>query len=178
MATNDANDSNGLSNTPPQNHAPAGGVLDAQGIGALPEGPSFGQLGQGPGIQDLTPAQSEGVGMESSVEQDTRAVALDLGLLSVNETSEQVRYLGSSSGSLFASIFQARASMHGHLVRRTDSDFSKKDNDNTGTNSFISKSFDLEDIRDATNTLYELLRRVSYLVSTKVSLNKNYHLAK
>ncbi|KAL3425440.1 aconitate hydratase [Phlyctema vagabunda] len=44
----------------------------------------------------------------TSLEQDTRSVALDLGLLSLNSESSQVHYLGSSSGSLFASFFQPR----------------------------------------------------------------------
>jgi hypothetical protein len=162
------NGSNGFGNTPPQNHIPAGAILDAQDIGAFPEEPPYGQLGQGPGIQAPMPAQEDGARRESSVEQDTRAVALDLGLLSVNESSEQVRYLGSSSGSLFASIFQARASIQGRLVGKMDSDFSQKDLDNTGTKSFISKTFDLEDIREATNTLYEQLRRVSYRFCTEI----------
>jgi hypothetical protein len=46
---------------------------------------------------------------DSSVEQDTRSVALDLGLLSLNSDSRQLHYVGSSSGSLFASLVQAGA---------------------------------------------------------------------
>ncbi|CZR52007.1 uncharacterized protein PAC_01884 [Phialocephala subalpina] len=45
---------------------------------------------------------------ETSVEQDTRSVALDLSLLSLNSESRHIHYLGSSPGSLFASLFQAR----------------------------------------------------------------------
>jgi hypothetical protein len=43
------------------------------------------------------------------VEQDTRSVAIDLGLLSFNSDSQQLHYVGSSSGSLFASLVQAGA---------------------------------------------------------------------
>lgn len=46
---------------------------------------------------------------DSSVEQDTRSVAIDLGLLSLNSDSQQLHYVGSSSGSLFASLVQSGA---------------------------------------------------------------------
>ena len=42
----------------------------------------------------------------SSLEQDTRSVALGLGFLSLNSDSRQLHYLGSSSGSLLASMVQ------------------------------------------------------------------------
>jgi hypothetical protein len=95
---------------------------------------------------------------ETSVEQDTRSVALDLGLLSLNSESRQVHYLGSSSGSLFASLVQAR--------KTEDRD---KDVPSTESSTGIDKSRhnkwpldpqNLEDVRKAVNSLYDQLRKV------------------
>ncbi|KAH8807396.1 fungal-specific transcription factor domain-containing protein [Xylogone sp. PMI_703] len=99
---------------------------------------------------------------ESSVEQDTRSVALDLGLLSLNSDSRQLHYLGSSSGSLFASLVQAGRSGENTLgvskaaVSPRDIDDSIRAS-HQGSTSSNSVQFDV--MRTAVSSLYAQLRK-------------------
>ena len=101
---------------------------------------------------------------ESSVEQDTRSVALDLGLLSLNSDSRQLHYVGSSSGSLFASLVQAgRAnSSNSHRSKATISSQEMDDSLRHGHN--VSSNLNLvqfDVMRETMNSLYAQLRKVS-----------------
>lgn len=106
---------------------------------------------------------------ESSVEEDTRSVALDLGLLSLHSDSRQLHYLGSSSGSLFASLVQAK--------RANDSNFggskgraSSQEVDDALRVGYESSSnpnlvqFDV--MRAAISSLYAQLRKVRTCLSS------------
>ncbi|KAH6708929.1 hypothetical protein BKA61DRAFT_696904 [Leptodontidium sp. MPI-SDFR-AT-0119] len=95
---------------------------------------------------------------ETSVEQDTRSVALDLGLLSLNPESRQVHYLGSSSGSLFASLLETKnigGSLFGNS--RRDDPSAEFHGGNDGDNRIDMSQ--LEDVRKAVQSLYEQLRK-------------------
>lgn len=102
---------------------------------------------------------------ESSVEQDTRSVALDLGLLSLNTDSRQLHYLGSSSGSLLASLVQAgtanypnRSGSKGTSPLQEVDDSAKVNNETSNT-AFNSVQFDV--MRTTISSLYAQLRKVS-----------------
>ena len=93
------------------------------------------------------------------MEQDTRSVALDLGLLSLNPESRQVHYLGSSSGSLFASLLQTKntgGSSFGNS--RRDDPSTEVHGGNDGDNRIDMSQ--LEDVRKVVESLYEQLRKV------------------
>jgi len=99
---------------------------------------------------------------ETSVEQDTRSVALDLGLLSLNAESRQVHYLGSSSGSLFASLLQTRT--------RGGSQFEDKMRDSSEARDIHggdiqTGSSHAEELRKVVQSLYEQLRKVGRVTS-------------
>jgi len=96
------------------------------------------------------------------VEQDTRSVALDLGLLSLNAESRQVHYLGSSSGSLFASLLQTRT--------RGGSQFEDKMRDSSEARDIHggdiqTGSSHAEELRKVVQSLYEQLRKVGRVTS-------------
>ncbi|PVH85582.1 hypothetical protein DL98DRAFT_48820 [Cadophora sp. DSE1049] len=93
---------------------------------------------------------------ETSVEQDTRSVALDLGLLSLNAESRQVHYLGSSSGSLFASLLQTRT-RGGSPFEEVMRDASEAHDGQGGDNQIGSSH--AEEVRKVVQSLYEQLRK-------------------
>jgi hypothetical protein len=100
----------------PDEHTPNSSVSDLlYGSSATPKGNNYAQVSDPQsvhtwGTKAPPPISRDPSSRESSVEQDTRSVALDLGLLSLNSDSRQLHYVGSSSGSLFASLVRAGAS--------------------------------------------------------------------
>lgn len=100
---------------------------------------------------------------ETSVEEDSRSVALDLGLLSLNSESRQLHYLGSSSGSLFASLFQARKTGGNRFGSSTDAGSSREIVGDFQGESYNAEGSDLSKLdamRDAANALYTQLHTV------------------
>ena len=91
-----------------------------------------------------------------SVEEDTRSVALDLGLLSLNSDSRQVHYLGSSSGSLFASLLLAREKSEAN-TQSSQNQVSHNDPPFKADNRDASH---LENVRKSSLNLFNLLQKV------------------
>jgi hypothetical protein len=100
---------------------------------------------------------------ETSVEQDTRSVALDLGLMSLNSESRQVHYLGTSSGSLFAPLFRSKESGSGAMGSSKTAGASREVDSGNGEHFGSSKHLDVSDareVRKVVDNLYERLRKV------------------
>jgi hypothetical protein len=101
---------------------------------------------------------------ESSVEQDTRSVALDLGLLSLNSDSRQLHYLGSSSGPLFASLVQAGRANYSKLGGPKAATSPQETDETVGAGHEIPVNSNLvqfDVMRAAISSLYGQLRKVS-----------------
>ncbi len=101
---------------------------------------------------------------ESSVEEDTRSVALGLGFLSLNSDSRQLHYLGSSSGSLLASLVQTGGA-YINEVDRTSAVAAQPDLDGIvdagHQNSTSADVVRFEVLKTSVNDLYARLRKVS-----------------
>lgn len=114
----------------------------------------------------------ESSGRETSVEDDTRSVALDLGLLSLNSESRQVHYFGSSSGSLFASLCQAGKGDGNHIgisSRKGDPHhISGQLQEHQGGNDLDTTHF--EEVRKALNGLYAQLKKVGLALGILTSV--------
>lgn len=128
-----------------------------QSIGPLPPFPNHGFKRPLSSI----PAQSNQV---SSVEEDTRSVALGLGFLSLNSDSRQSHYLGSSSGSLLASLVRTETAHKSDFDGSRGSTTSLEIDDTLGAKSQSSTElnrvhFDI--LRTSINGLYAQLRKVS-----------------
>ena len=112
-------------------------------------------------------------GRITSVEDDTRSVALDLGLLSLNSESRQVHYLGSSSGSLFASLFQARKggeNLSGTLPNKGPQNILRSHEDNYHSTDNLA-ALHLDQVRKPVDKLYARLQEVPCLNVEKVITN-------
>ena len=72
------------------------------------------------GVKRSYVAANEEQSKDASVEQNARSMALHLGMLSLDVNSSQLHYLGSSSGSLFASIVQANRTNPSSTRDQTD----------------------------------------------------------
>lgn len=132
-----------------------------------PKENSFAQAAQNVGAKQPAAITHGPSSRESSVEQDTRSVALDLGLLSLNSDSRQLHYVGSSSGSLFASLVQAGSSRS--RLQTTTSPYE--------VDSSIGQAVDSDSSLSSTgpgngniSRVYELLRNVSTLYIRIIAL--------
>lgn len=134
-----------------------------QGIGPYP-------ALQNHGLKRPLPSVHSRSNRESSVEQDTRSVALDLGLLSLNSDSRQLHYLGSSSGSLLASLVRTGSSHNSSFggLRATTSSAEIDDTVRSGYESSTNLNLVQFDVmRASINGLYAQLRKVSQYPSPK-----------